>query len=215
MRWIVLASWPVSSDMRFAARPVGAARNTFSPFSIRMRMIALSVVVLPVPGPPVRIRRPFSSAARIASFCSCAYRMPSLRSISSISRSTPTIGSGGYRSIMRMRSALYTSQRCCFGRKIKSRPLKFSQTASKSLQSAYSAACASSSGTPSICAAAAQSLSAGRQVWPLSRLWRSTYKTPALTRSAFARSYSSDSASLSATAKSTAICSLHSRYGSS
>ena len=30
-RWMVLASFPVKSDIRLAARPVGAARSTFSP----------------------------------------------------------------------------------------------------------------------------------------------------------------------------------------
>ena len=92
---MVFASTPVSSDMRFAARPVGAARNTVSPFSINMRIIAFSVVVLPVPGPPVKIKRPFSSAARIASFCNSAYSMPSVRSISALSRSMPVMDSGG------------------------------------------------------------------------------------------------------------------------
>ena len=69
IRWMVLASSPVSSLMRLAARPVGAARNTFSPASFSRWMMALRVVVLPVPGPPVSSSTPCSMAARMASFC--------------------------------------------------------------------------------------------------------------------------------------------------
>ena len=72
IRCTVLASSPVSSDIRLAARPVGAANNTVSPFSFKIRIIPLRVVVLPVPGPPVRMRNPFSSAWVIACFCSNA-----------------------------------------------------------------------------------------------------------------------------------------------
>jgi len=72
-RCIVFASCPVNSDMRFAALPVGAASNTFSPFNLRIFMIALSVVVFPVPGPPVRIKMPLDKACFIASFWPSAY----------------------------------------------------------------------------------------------------------------------------------------------
>ena len=50
---MVLASMPVLSERRFAALPVGAARATFTPFTTRMRRMALTRVVLPTPGPPV------------------------------------------------------------------------------------------------------------------------------------------------------------------
>ena len=52
-RWIVCAGAPVRSAMRFAARPVGAASFIFSPRFLHSEITALSVVVLPVPGPPV------------------------------------------------------------------------------------------------------------------------------------------------------------------
>ena len=68
-RWMVLASLPVRSDIRFAARPVGAAKSTFSPLRSKILMIALSVVVFPVPGPPVKINMPWDSALRMACFC--------------------------------------------------------------------------------------------------------------------------------------------------
>ena len=54
-RWMVFASLPVTSDIRLAARPVGAHRLTFNPASSSRSMMALMVVVFPVPGPPVRM----------------------------------------------------------------------------------------------------------------------------------------------------------------
>ena len=82
---MVFASYPVRSEIRFAARPVGAAIITFSPFSLYIDIIALRVVVLPVPGPPVRIRSPFERAPAIASRCSFSYLIPVSCSCLSIS----------------------------------------------------------------------------------------------------------------------------------
>ena len=72
-RWIVFASLPVSSDMRFAARPVGAARATSSPSRSKSVKMPLSVVVLPVPGPPVRMSSPFWMAVMMARRCFSSY----------------------------------------------------------------------------------------------------------------------------------------------
>lgn len=52
-RWIVFASIPLASDMRFAARPVGAARMISKPLALYTFMMLFVVVVFPVPGPPV------------------------------------------------------------------------------------------------------------------------------------------------------------------
>ena len=68
-RWIVCASRPVSSSRRFAARPVGAQRATSSPIRPYRATIPRTVVVFPVPGPPVRIDTPARAARRTASFC--------------------------------------------------------------------------------------------------------------------------------------------------
>ena len=52
-RWMVLASKPVASVMRLAARPVGAHSKMSVPLAARMRRMALTMVVFPTPGPPV------------------------------------------------------------------------------------------------------------------------------------------------------------------
>ena len=51
---MVAASRPVSSPMRLAARPVGAVSSVLMPSASKSASMARTVVVLPVPGPPVR-----------------------------------------------------------------------------------------------------------------------------------------------------------------
>src|SRR3979409_1519889 len=53
---MVLASRPVASVMRLAARPGGAHSRSRTPFAPRIRRIPLTMVVLPTPGPPVITR---------------------------------------------------------------------------------------------------------------------------------------------------------------
>ena len=50
----VVSPLPVSSVIRFAARPVGAASAKEMPFCSKLYIIPFKVVVFPVPGPPVR-----------------------------------------------------------------------------------------------------------------------------------------------------------------
>ena len=69
-RWMVIAGLPVASSMRFAARPVGAASATLSPSLANILTRILSIVVLPVPGPPVIIETLLASAAYTASIWS-------------------------------------------------------------------------------------------------------------------------------------------------
>ena len=66
-RWTVLASLPVASLMRFAARPVGAISVTFFPIWSNTSRIHFIIVVLPVPGPPVTSATPDVIAALTAS----------------------------------------------------------------------------------------------------------------------------------------------------
>src|SRR5271157_4545123 len=65
-RWIVLASTPVASVMRLAARPVGAHSNSLTFLAPRILRIELTIVVLPTPGPPVITSAFAVSASRIA-----------------------------------------------------------------------------------------------------------------------------------------------------
>ena len=75
-RWIVLASKPVCSVMRLAARPVGAASATCTPLAIRMRRIVSSVEVLPTPGPPVMTATLEASTSFTASRCDADSVLP-------------------------------------------------------------------------------------------------------------------------------------------
>ena len=52
---MVLASSPVLSASRFAARPVGAASSGLAPLAFRISSIERMIVVLPTPGPLVTI----------------------------------------------------------------------------------------------------------------------------------------------------------------
>ena len=54
----VLASQPVASVMRLAARPVGAASSISKPSCPISSIMKLKMVVLPVPGPPVTTKMP-------------------------------------------------------------------------------------------------------------------------------------------------------------
>jgi hypothetical protein len=63
---MVFASKPVASVMRLAARPVGARSTSLTPFAASMGRMALTIVVLPTPGPPVMTRTLDISASRIA-----------------------------------------------------------------------------------------------------------------------------------------------------
>ncbi len=75
---------PVDSESRFAARPVGAAKRMLSLISshfipsscssfLSVATTPLIMVVFPVPGPPVRIKRLLIKAAIIASRCTSSY----------------------------------------------------------------------------------------------------------------------------------------------
>jgi hypothetical protein len=63
---MVLASKPVASVMRLAARPVGAHSRSLTPLAARIRRMPLTMVVLPTPGPPVMTNTLHTSASRIA-----------------------------------------------------------------------------------------------------------------------------------------------------
>ena len=70
--WTVEASRPLDSDIRRAARPVGATSSTEAFCSAAAAQISRIVAVLPVPGPPVTIESREANAARTAAACSGA-----------------------------------------------------------------------------------------------------------------------------------------------
>ena len=90
-RCIVFASSPVTCERRFAARPVGAARATLSFISSSIFIMVFTVVVFPVPGPPVSTMQPVETAVITAFFCSAASSVPpesaSMRSSASMGES--------------------------------------------------------------------------------------------------------------------------------
>ena len=182
IRCMVLDSSPVSSLMRFAARPVGAANRTLSPACFSMRIMAFKVVVFPVPGPPVSISTPCSMAAFMASLCLPAYFMPSRSSMVPMCMSAPAMALAGARSIAFMRPAMYCSHRCCCCKNRYSRPPNTSCMSTKLPQSSSTASPASSGSTPKSFAATFMSASLGTHVWPLFTLCLITYTTPACTR---------------------------------
>ena len=73
---MVLAGRPVASSMRLAARPVGAQSRMRSPTPSRIRTMALMIVVLPVPGPPVITSACPVSARVTAARCGSASAIP-------------------------------------------------------------------------------------------------------------------------------------------
>jgi hypothetical protein len=93
-RWMVLASMPVASVMRLAARPVGAQSRSFTPFAARMRRIEFTMVVLPTPGPPVITMSFERSARRIASAWLAARERPVFCSIQGSALSASISGQG-------------------------------------------------------------------------------------------------------------------------
>ena len=72
---MVRDSRPDVSDMRLAARPVGAASSMRARTSPKSLIMALMMVVLPVPGPPVSTIILLRAAVRTASSCSAAREM--------------------------------------------------------------------------------------------------------------------------------------------
>ena len=95
-RWIVFASNPVASLIRFAARPVGAQSRISTPLADRMRRIALTIVVLPTPGPPVMTEAFEESATWTASAWPGARASPVFRSTHGSALSGSMSGQGDF-----------------------------------------------------------------------------------------------------------------------
>ncbi len=75
-RWMVAASWPVSSARRLAARPVGAASTILAPLARASSTTDRTVNDFPQPGPPVSTATLEVRASRTAAACSGASSTP-------------------------------------------------------------------------------------------------------------------------------------------
>ena len=75
-RWMVAASWPISSASRLAARPVGAASTILAPLARASSTTDRTVNDFPQPGPPVSTATFEVRARRTASACSGASSAP-------------------------------------------------------------------------------------------------------------------------------------------
>ena len=67
---MVLDSFPITSLMRWAARPVGAASSTVRPMASRSLTSTRVMVVFPHPGPPVKIENRRATIPVTAVSCS-------------------------------------------------------------------------------------------------------------------------------------------------
>ena len=106
----------LSAEEDIAARPVGAHRATRSySASYRLR-IALTVVVLPVPGPPVSTMTRLDSARRMACRCSGAYAKPCAISSTRMSASSVSGASVGNVESWPSRAAMSSSAESRSGR---------------------------------------------------------------------------------------------------
>ena len=113
---MVEALWWVSSLSRLAARPVGAQRATRSYSASYKLKMALTVVVLPVPGPPVSTMTRLERAKRMASFCKGAYSKPWVISNTRMSVSSVLGGSVGKVESWPRRAAMSSSAESKSGR---------------------------------------------------------------------------------------------------
>jgi hypothetical protein len=89
---MVLASSPVDSERRLAARPVGAHSSGLTPLTVMMVRIEFTKVVLPTPGPPVITSNLEDSARRMASFWLSARWMESFCSTQGMALSASKAG---------------------------------------------------------------------------------------------------------------------------
>ena len=155
--------------MRLAARPVGAHRRIPTPLTARMRRMPLTIVVLPTPGPPVRIRTLDINASRIAVRWLSARASPTRFSTHGSALSGSIQGHGGVPFVSRSsRSAMERSARYNPARNTQRVSPTLSAITVPSANSRSSAVRTSSTGTSSSFSASGTSSSVGRPQCPAS-----------------------------------------------
>ncbi|CAO3429353.1 hypothetical protein [Azospirillum doebereinerae] len=168
-RWIVLASMPVASVIRLAARPVGAASRTLTDFTVRIFRIDFTRVVFPTPGPPVITMTLDANAIRTASFWLAANATPSLPSTQVMALSASISGQGGLPARRRVnRLAITRSASQSFRRKTQSRSPVVPATTIPSLSSNRIASSRIATGISRCFSAMARRSSWGSPQWPSS-----------------------------------------------
>ena len=145
--------------------------------------MALTMVVLPTPGPPVITRTFDNRASRMAAVWLSASDRPVLRSIHGIALSGSMGDQGSVPAIKcRSRSAMTCSARYRPPRKTQGVASTVSAITVPSASSSSSAAATSSFGISSNSAASGTNSSVGRPQWPSSIASVSAYEIPARTR---------------------------------
>ena len=168
-RWMVHASRLVASLIRLAARPVGAHSSSRTPLAARMRRIALTMVVLPTPGPPVMTMTLASKASRTAA-CWLSASVSPVRCSTQGSALSGSIHGHGKVPLAKVsrRSATARSAPCRPARKTQSVSPTRSAITAPSCSSRSSAVRIRSCGTSSRLPARGTSSPTGRPQWPSS-----------------------------------------------
>ncbi len=212
-RWIVLASTPVLSDSRLAARPVGAQSAIVTVFASKIFRIELTSVVLPTPGPPVmtstldaRASAPLRAGSRRGPALSASRPRDRPASIDRWPWRLPGAEHLNFAAISR--SARYSAVR-----KTQRRPSTSSPITVPSRSSRPRAVSTSSAGTSSNSRAKRGDPRCGRPQWPSSIASASANEISARTRISAVFSIPSLAAIWSAVRKPMPWMSRASRYG--
>ena len=182
-RCSVLASSPVASVMRLAARPVGAPSSGRTPLAARIVRMARSTVVLPTPGPPVNTTTLCARAVSTACRWLGDNSMASRASTHGIARAASRPSHGGRPDASaRSRAATTSSAACSPARRTSGVPSTSARTSVRSASSSARPSSTRSSATESVVAAVWRSWSSGSPQCPSSSACARQWASPARTR---------------------------------
>ena len=209
-RCSVDAAWPVASLIRRAARPVGAASRTFSPRAESTSSRTWRQVVLPVPGPPVRIASGVVAIRSTASRWVASSRIRLARSERVISSAPTGAGRCPWPAIRRARSAAQA-------RSASSRAATATESPSTAMcpvpSSSSQAVSSRVTSMPSSRAALPIRSWRGALVWPSSASWDRAWSRPARARRGLSTGIPKERAISSARRNPMPATSLARRYG--